>query len=229
MSRHISDAGRSRMLEKIRRALDTDGTADQRRAGAAARIQKHEVQIRPSRAEKPADELLAMFRGYLEGQSATVLEVATRDAVPQAVAGYLRKNNLPQRLRCGSDAALAQLPWSGEPQLERVTGAASLTDEVGLSRARSGVAETGTLVLTSGEDNPVTVTFVPENHIVMIDAKDIVGTYEEAWSALRKELGGAMPRTVNFVSGPSRTGDIGGKLVMGAHGPRRMCVVIVKS
>jgi L-lactate dehydrogenase complex protein LldG len=38
-----------------------------------------------------------------------------------------------------------------------------------------------------------------------------------------------MPRSLNLISGPSRTGDIGGRIVLGAHGPRRLCIVIVGS
>jgi L-lactate dehydrogenase complex protein LldG len=37
---------------------------------------------------------------------------------------------------------------------------------------------------------------------------------------------GAMPRALNFISGASRTGDIGGRIVKGAHGPRSLCVIV---
>jgi L-lactate dehydrogenase complex protein LldG len=90
----------------------------------------------------------------------------------------------------------------------------------------AGVAETGTLVLASGPDNPVTLTFVPDTHVVVVEAQTIVGSYEEAVMRLLRELG-QLPRTLNLVSAPSRTGDIGGKIVMGAHGPRRLAVVLV--
>jgi L-lactate dehydrogenase complex protein LldG len=99
---------------------------------------------------------------------------------------------------------------------------------VSLSHAFGGVAETGTLVMASGAANPVTLNYMPETHIVVLNANDIVGPYEAAFDRVRAALGpGTMPRTLNLISGPSRTGDIGGRLVMGAHGPRRLCVVIV--
>jgi L-lactate dehydrogenase complex protein LldG len=114
--------------------------------------------------------------------------------------------------------------------LTRDAGAADPGDEASLSHAAAGVAETGTLVLASGPDNPVTLSFLPETHIVVVEAKDIVGGYEDAWAIVRERFGeGQMPRTVNMISGPSRTGDIGGRLVLGAHGPRRQCVIVVKS
>ena len=82
--------------------------------------------------------------------------------------------------------------------------------------------------LTSGADNPTTLNFLPETHIVVIREKDILGSYEDAWNALRKLYGArAMPRTVNLISGPSRTADIEQIIVMGAHGPRRLHVIVV--
>lgn len=230
MSRHISSAGRTRMLDKIRKALDDGSGSPARRQAVEARLARPPVHLQPARNDKPHEGLVEQFRQFLEGQFATVLEVATREGVPQAVSGWLRQHNLPQRVRTGTDPWLAALPWSGAASLERAIGPATLTDDVGVSRARAGIAETGTLVLTSGADNPVTVTFLPENHVVVLEAKDVVGSYEQAWVTVRAALGTAgMSRTVNFVSGPSRTGDIGGKLVMGAHGPRRLCVVLVRS
>jgi L-lactate dehydrogenase complex protein LldG len=158
------------------------------------------------------------------------VSVAAPSDVPSTVANFLRSSNLPQRVRVGEDPFLAKLDWSKEPALERRHGRAEDEDEVGLSHATVAVAETGTLVLASGDENPVTLNFLPETHIVVLTAKDIVGPYETAFERIRDAYGrGTMPRTLNLISGPSRTGDIGGKLVMGAHGPRRMCVIVVEN
>jgi L-lactate dehydrogenase complex protein LldG len=173
--------------------------------------------------------LRRLFRGFLEGQSATVIDVSSAAEVPAAVANYLRSTNLPLRVRMGEDAYLEALDWTPEPALERRRGRAEAGDEVGLSHAAAAVAETGTLVLASGADNPVTLGFLPETSIVVVEDKDLVGGYEGAWTKLRARFSErAMPRTVNFISGPSRTADIGGQLVMGAHGPRRLCVILVR-
>ncbi len=182
----------------------------------------------PQRAQRAKAEQKALLRSYLEGQAATVVDVTTPADVPAAVADYLRQNNLPMRVRVGEDAYLAGLDWSTAPALERNRGRASGTDDVGLSRATTAIAETGTLVLASGPDNPVTITFLPETHIVVVEAEAIAGGFEGVWEKLRARFGRRrMSRTVNFVSGPSRTADIGGQLVMGAHGPRRLCVIVV--
>jgi L-lactate dehydrogenase complex protein LldG len=97
-----------------------------------------------------------------------------------------------------------------------------------VSHAFAGVAETGTLVLTSGADNPTSLNFLPDNHIVVIDAKDVAGDYESVWQRLREKFGEAvMPRTANLITGPSRSADIEQTLILGAHGPRRLHVIVV--
>jgi L-lactate dehydrogenase complex protein LldG len=216
------------MLDRIRAGLHVEPRDTQRQSAVRERLASRKPHLIPARVAKPAQELKVLFRSFLEVQSATVIEVGSPDAVPASIAHYLRASNLPQRLRMGEDAYLARLPWSKEPNLERRSGRARPDDEVGLSRALSAVAETGTLALASGADNPVTLTFLPETQIVVIRARDIVGPYESAFEGIRSRSGsGPLPRTLNLVSGPSRTADVGGRLVTGAHGPRRLCVIIV--
>ena len=95
--------------------------------------------------------------------------------------------------------------------------------------AFAAVAETGTLMLVSGPEHPTTLNFLPDTHIVVLERNAVVGTYEEAWDRLRAATGGApLPRTVNFVTGPSRTGDIEMQIELGAHGPRRLHILLVE-
>jgi L-lactate dehydrogenase complex protein LldG len=221
---------RDTIFGKITTGLKAERDDKARQKIVDARIATRFRHPTPARvAGKSHDDHLALFKQHMVGQSATVLDAATAADVPSLIAGYLRQNNLPARLAVGDDAYLAALPWSKEPTLERRQGRAQPTDEVSVSHASAAVAETGTLVMASGPDNPVTLNFLPETHVVVLEAKDVVGPYEDAWMKIRARFGDrAMPRTVNMISGPSRTGDIGGRLVMGAHGPRRMCVVVVR-
>jgi L-lactate dehydrogenase complex protein LldG len=102
---------------------------------------------------------------------------------------------------------------------------------VGVSTCFAGIAETGTLMMVSGPETPSTMNFLPDTEIVVVRDGQIVAGYEDAWDRLRarqKERGEeGLPRTVNFVTGPSRTGDIEQRLVLGAHGPRRLHLVLV--
>jgi L-lactate dehydrogenase complex protein LldG len=226
--RDAMTTSRADFLAKIRKGLDDGRSLEERQATVAARLRSPPQHDLPARAKVGPKDQRTLFEGYLTGQSATVVSVATRDDVPEAVAEYLRANNLPARLRVGGDAYLADLPWSKTPALDREGGKAAPSDEASLSHATAGIAETGTLMLCSGADNPVTLNFLPETHIVVVDATDIVGGYEAGLAKVRERYGkNQMPRTVNMISGPSRTGDIGGVLVMGAHGPRRLCVIVV--
>lgn len=221
---------RDAILSKIRAGVGAGARDAERREIVSERLGARTRHLTPDRVtNKTPHQLLALFRGFLERESATLVEVDSRQQIPSAIAKYLRTNNLPARIRVGGDAMLTQLPWGTEPQLEMVLGRAQATDEVGLTRATAAVAETGTLVLASGPDNPVTLNFLPETHIVVVEQRDLVPAYEDAWDAIRARFGtNRMPRTVNFISGPSRTADVGGQLVMGAHGPRRLCVIVVR-
>ena len=172
---------------------------------------------------------MTQFRQFQRALGVDVIDVASVGEVPLAVAGYLAALDLPQRIRRGSDPQLAAIPWESAAGLGIDIGAAEEGDAVGLSRAIAGVAETGTLVLASGSGNPVTVGLLPETHIVVLRADTIVASYEEACARVLEANAGAMPRTLNLVTGASRTGDIGGKIVMGAHGPRRLAVVLIAS
>ncbi|MGC1557227.1 MAG: lactate utilization protein, partial [Methylovirgula sp.] len=118
------------------------------------------------------------------------------------------------------------LPWG---ELEIHQDSANGTGRVGLSRAFGAVAESGTLVLVSGDANPTRLNFLPETQIVLVLAAAIVGTYEEIWRKLRTVYGkGGMPRSVNFITGPSRSADIGQTMQLGAHGPRDLHIIVVR-
>lgn len=224
----VDASRRNAVLGRIREKLSGASPASARSAAVAERLDLKDSHLLPERIRKERDDLEKLFSAHLRGQSATVLKVSGEAEVPSAVANWLRSANLPMRVRMGADGRLASVPWSSEPALTIESGRATPEDEVGLSHAVAGVAETGTLVLASGTANPVTLNFMPESHVVVVQAKDIVGPYETAFEKVRAAYGqGVMPRTLNMISGPSRTGDIGGRLVMGAHGPKRMCVVIV--
>jgi L-lactate dehydrogenase complex protein LldG len=227
-SSNINKTRRAAMLDKIRAGVSDGGTVPTRRTAVEARLAKQAPHLIPERANRDTAGLKALFTEHLKSQTATVLEVKNQGEIPAAIATYLRNSNLPMRIRLGDDGRLGALPWPSEPALTLEKGAAQPGDQVGLAHAVAGVAETGTLVMASGADNPVTLNFLPENHIVVVRGKDIVGNYERAFGAVRDRLGkGTMPRTLNLISGPSRTADIGGRLVVGAHGPRRLCVIIV--
>jgi L-lactate dehydrogenase complex protein LldG len=148
-------------------------------------------------------------------------------AVPGAVADYLAGHNLPTSLVMAPHPDLRAIPWSERPLLSIREDRAGPTDAVGLQHAFAGIAETGTLMLPSGPERPTTVNLLPDTAMVLLRASRLVGAYEDAWDRLRAEQGG-MPRNVMLVTGPSRSADIEQTLELGAHGPRRLHILLVE-
>ena len=183
-----------------------------------------------SQGPKPAFDanpkaLLERFRIKSEVQSSTV-DVVTADAdVPAAVARYLSDMKLPRTAVV--QPALAALDWAGAGLAVEARGACD-ADLVGITGCFCAVAETGTLMMCSAPDTPAAVSLLPETHIAVVQVSRIVAYMEDAWNLARAELG-SLPRAVNFISGPSRTGDIEQTIVLGAHGPYRVHLVIVES
>jgi L-lactate dehydrogenase complex protein LldG len=182
----------------------------------------------PERGQGDSARRAATFKAEAERAQASVVEVESAADVPGEIARFLREGNLPAILRMGDDARLAAMPWSATA-LEIAHGPSDGHDLNAVSAAFAAVAESGTLALASGADNPTTLNFLPDNHLVVVGASDIVADYEGVWRKLRARYGkGAMPRTLNLITGPSRSADIEQTLLLGAHGPRRLHIVIVK-
>lgn len=221
-------SAREQIFGSIRRSLGVTGTEAPRRKEVADRISGHPHGVIPARGQVSAKERIALFIRMVEAAAGSVTRLDDRAGVPAAVADFLRQNNLPMTVRRGADPRLADLAWERAGTLEVSTAPWDASALSSVSHALSAVAETGTLVLVSGSDNPTRLNFLPDNHIVVIEAKDIVGDYESIWPRLREKFGdGLMPRVVNFITGPSRSADIEQTLIMGAHGPRRLHVIVV--
>lgn len=174
-----------------------------------------------ARLVTPGDEAIARFRANAEVKGATIIEIENLTALPAALA-----RTIPDaRTIRMNDPVFREMPWS-DAGVTPLFGAATPDDTVALSRALAAVAETGTLVLASSAENPPSFAFLPEVHIVLISRSEIVGAFEDALGILHHRFRTNFPRSVNFISGASRTGDIGGRIVHGAHGPRRLIVAI---
>lgn len=221
-------SARAAILSKVRASLggrDDDGRAD----AANARLAEAQPGIIPARGQLKKDARLELFSAQAAAVSATMTRVKSYGEIAGAVTAYLRSRNLPMSVRVGADKRLAKAGWSGEKTLEVLKGASGGHDMTGVSHAFAGIAETGTVALLSGPDNPTTLNFLPEHHIVVVSAKEIEGDMEAVWAKLRKTHGkGVMPRALNLVTGPSRSGDIEQTILLGAHGPRALHLIIVE-
>jgi len=172
---------------------------------------------------EPAADPVAAFRERAEAAASTTDRVASLAEAPAAIARYLDAGGLP-RSGCVWPA-LGSLDWRGAG-LSLEARAAHADDAIGVTGVFSAIAETGTLMLCSGPDTPASVSLLPETHIAIVPVGRIVPVMEDAWDLARAELG-QLPRAVNFISGPSRTADIEQTIVLGAHGPYRVHLLLV--
>jgi len=170
----------------------------------------------------PADTV-ARFCERALGLMTSIAELSTLDELPAAVARYLAAQALQPAAVCWPQ--FAALDWRGAG-LEVAARPARDGDLVGITGVFCAIAETGTLMLCSGAASPATSSLLPETHIAVVPRTRIVSGMEEGWALLRAESG-AMPRAVNFVSGPSRTADIEQTVTLGAHGPYRVHVLLL--
>ena len=218
---------RDQILGGIRAGLGRGKLDDPARAELELRLTAHRRNLVPARAAA-LDHAgqVALFVKMAEEVDATVARVASAAEVPGAVADYLSRQNLPARLVMTEDPKLDAIPWNERPLLEIRRGRAEDSDAAGITGSFAAIAETGTLMLVSGPDMPTRNNFLPDTHVVVLRASEVVAAYEDGWDRLR--AAGAMPRTVNFITGPSRTGDIEQRLVLGAHGPRRLHIVLIE-
>ena len=217
----VPAGGRDRVLGAVRAALRRDpAEAAARKKEVEAHIAAREAHVRP-----PVEgDLAARFAEKVALAASTLATVEGIDHVSKAVADYLDEHGLGREIVATSDPLLQQVRWSNEFAVAR--RAADPDDRVSVTGAFAGVAETGTLVFVSDRPTPTTLNFLPETHVAVLARDRLVAHLEDVWARLRAERAGP-PRTVNFITGPSRTGDIELQLELGAHGPRRLHVILV--
>lgn len=212
---------RDDILGRIRAAL---GRTAQNRGAALADVRAvlsaHAVGPRPPLVA----DLLARFRCESERMSSTVAELASFAEVPAAVAYYLDSHALPRRALVWP--RLAGLEWAAAG-VDVAAREARDGDLVGITGCFCAIAETGTLMTCAAPDSPAATSLLPETHIAVVPVSRLVVGMEEAWVLARAEFGDRLPRAVNLISGPSRTGDIEMTIVLGAHGPYRVHILLV--
>jgi len=221
-------SSREAILGRIKTTLGNPGDDGARQRAVAHRIKAHPKGIIPARGQLADKQRVQLFCDEAEKVQTSIKRVKSYGSVPKAIADYLRSHNLPAEFCMGEDKRLKKLPWDKARSLTINTGPSNGEDAVGVSHAYGGIAESGTLLMLSGKDNPSTINFLPETHIVVVRASDIDGDYESLWTRIRRKFGrGKMPRTVNWITGPSRSGDIQQTILLGAHGPHWLHVIVV--
>ena len=211
---------REQVLGRIRAALGRSDADSEGLEAARARIRQHARQIEPAFTEPLAQR----FRDKLVSAYATVVSVDSLSAAASEIERYLVDSDAGRQLLISGDELIQQIEWPVSIELQRRN--ATGEDRASVTSALCGIAETGTLMLVSGEQNPTSLNFLPDYHIVVLRSDQLVPRMEDAWDKLRASFA-QMPRTVNFISGPSKTADVEQTVEYGAHGPRCLHVVMV--
>ena len=224
---------REAILGAIRRGLKRGPLPAEQAAVLRARMERHPRHLIPARSQVARPQQVGLLVRNIEKEFGTVARVPDVDGVPGAVATYLAAQNLPSMFAMAPHPELQAIPWSSRPLLLIREGRAEPSDLVSVQHGYAAIAETGTLMLPGGPDRPTTLNLLAETEVVILRTSRVVGAYEDAWDLLRAEhhnalSGGFMPRNVMLVTGPSRSADIEQTLELGAHGPRRLHVVLIE-
>lgn len=218
-------SSRERILAKIRRQQGRGGANP---SPAETQFSDSYVERHPrgpvSSLPDLRGSLVNLFCARAQASASSTELVPSWADAPRAIARYLAANALP-RSGCVWPA-LGQLSWQ-KAGLSLDVRAANGDDAIGVSGVFCAIAETGTLMMASGPATPASVSLLPETHFALVPALRIVARMEDAWDLARAELG-QLPRAVNFISGPSRTADIEQTMVLGAHGPYRVHIIVVE-
>lgn len=219
-----TSAARAAIMSRIRsNQRRGPASAASETAAALDYLARHPAGPRPPRP----DDLVDQFEAMSLRMASSVVRVPRLADAPAAAARYLQEQGLGQVAVVWP--ALGDLGW-GEagiaaefraPRFDESAG----SDAVGITGAFCALAETGTVVMLSGADSPASTHLLPETHVVILPASRVVADMEDAF-ALMRGLPEGLPRAVNMVSGPSRTGDIEQTIVLGAHGPYRVHIII---
>ncbi|WP_337996402.1 LutC/YkgG family protein [Oleispirillum naphthae] len=213
--------GRAAALAAV--AARLPGSAAERAAAAERRLAERPrgPGLAHVAAAAKAGTLAETFCAAASASGATVLRTAGAAASEAAIrkilaehapAGPVVRADLPRF------AGLDDRPGGAH------AGAAQPEDAAGVTRAAAGIAETGSVVLASDPETPTSLNFLPAIHIVTLSAAAIHAGLDDALAALRGP--GRRPRTVNLITGPSRTGDIELTLQVGVHGPRAIFILV---
>lgn len=216
----MADA-REAIFQALRGALKAK-QADASTDAVAERLAGHPSGPRPGLPGVPLD----VFVSRAEASSASVSRVNDEAAAVGAIIGYLEESGLARELVTDSSPLLGRLPWPPDVTVRQPPLRAE--DQATLTLAYAAVAETGSLVLLSGAQTPTALNFLPDHYLCLLPANRIVAHLEDLWDLMRAESQ-VMPRTVNLITGPSRTADVEQTIQMGAHGPRSVHIVLLES
>lgn len=178
---------------------------------------------------------MAQFRAMLEAAHADVREVAAAEW-PSLLRNILSNKGVTQVLFAPATEAGRQLAgsWTTKDAPKLVAYDRSIEEmkpvlvhevQAAVTTARSGIAQTGSLVLWPTPDEPRLMSLLPPIHVVLVDKTQILDSLADTMAV--QGWAGGMPTNAVLVSGPSKTADIEQTLAYGVHGPKELIVLVL--
>lgn len=214
----MSGDARDEVLARIRAAL-----GNPQRPGDALETLEERIRA-PAARPRPVlpDDRLGHFVAKAQANLFTIERLASLQLLVPAVGALMSRTAVAGNISVAP--ALAHLGWPADWTIN--TGPGRMVEPLSVTMAMAGIAETGSVVLRSDAGNPTTLNFLPDIHVVVLRASDVLAYPEDVWARMRAE-GEHWPRAVNVVAGPSRTADVGGIIVRPAHGPKDVHLILI--
>jgi len=98
--------------------------------------------------------------------------------------------------------------------------------DAGISLCLALVAQTGSVLVSATSSGGRGLSILPPHHVVLAETSQMVSDLSEAFEVIEKRYGKDYPTSLSFITGPSRTADIEQQLVLGAHGPKKLTILM---
>jgi L-lactate dehydrogenase complex protein LldG len=221
---------REKILRRIREALSVKAPA-RHLVGAGPLQSGHQPQdwLPPVPSSEP--DLAALFEKNSLDLKTEVRRCADPAAVAAELASLAREHGWKSIGSHDFELGNRAVGSLGLPLVrtdrEYITAALEKCD-AGVSGCECLVAQTGGILVTSASSGGRVLSVLPPHHVVIASTSQLVGDLADAFGVLRKKFG-TPPAFASFITGPSRTGDIERILVLGAHGPKKLTVLLVQA
>lgn len=211
------------MSDSRRRILDRLSAIDGANNGAnsAAKKDHHRESALRARLNNPlrypgpvVDQPLEAFEANLAALGVTLHRLAPGQSPVQWLDGFCASHTIKDCSRALFGELSLKVPLNEGRESECLVTAVD-----------AAVAETGTLMILSRRPAESRALFLAHRHVAVVRQDQILARQEQAWDHLRAQS--SMPARVHFITGPSKTGDVEQTLVVGAHGPVSLDVLLL--
>ena len=101
--------------------------------------------------------------------------------------------------------------------------------QAGITGCEFLIARTGSVLVSSASTSGRQMHALPPLHFIIAHQSQLVDYPEDALKAIQQKYGSELPSAITTITGPSRTADIEKTLVLGAHGPKELIVMLIES